>query len=212
MSLIYEKANQLLEVTDTEQTVWLPAPSRTTLQKLVVIREESSDSLSEVDDAFTVEVFNRDLVGSPIDVIAVEATDAGKCRVFLDGDPGLRVNDPLVIDGCDVAAYNTTHRVRAIEKVAGGFNITTNRDYTVRGTGGEAQLQIVNEEEDLYRVIDPITSANNVASFSGEAMFQNQDPRRHHGSSHERKIYFRFDSPGNYLLTMGFASNESLGS
>lgn len=212
MSLIYEKPNLEVVVEDPDLTYELPAPSRTEFQKLIAVREESTDSVSQVDDPFTVEVFNRAFVGPTVDVVAVERATNGKCRVFLDGDPKVKLNDPLVLDGCDVGAYNTTHRVKAIEKVAGGFRITTNRDYTVRGTGGTAQLSIVNEEEELYRVLLPQASSNNYVAYNADdgVMFENQDPRRHDGSSHERKIYLRFSVPGTYRVTLGFRSNESI--
>lgn len=212
MSLIYEKPNLSVVVEDALLTYAVPAPSRTELQKLIAIREESADSLSEIDDAFTVEVFNRAFLGPAVIVIAVENDGNDKCRVFLEGNPQLKVNDPLVVEGCDVAAYNTTHRVRSIEKVAGGYRLTTNRDFTSRGTGGVAQLSIVNEEQELYRVMATISSANNFAAYnSGDGvLFENQDPRRHDGSSHERKIYLRFSAAGTYLVTLGFRSNESL--
>jgi len=209
MSLIYEKPNQTVTVEDAELAYPLAAPSRVELQKLIAIREESADSISEVDDAFTVEAFSRALLGPAVSVIAVEQAANGKCLVFVDADPRLRVNDPLVVDGCDVTDYNTTHRVRAIEKVAGGYLLGTNRTYTSRGTGGTAQLAIVNEEEELYRVLAPLSSANNFAAYNGGVLFENQDPRRHDGSSHERKIYLRFSSPGVYLVTLGFRSNET---
>jgi hypothetical protein len=211
MSLIYEKPNLQVVVDDATLTYELPAPSRTELQKLVALREESMDSVSQVDDSFSVEVFNRAFAGPVIDVIAIERATNGKCRVFLDGDPKVKLHDPLVIEGSDVVAYNTTHRVKAIEKVAGGFRITTNRDYTVRGTGGTAQLSIVNEEEELYRVLNPQASSNNYVAYNADdgVMFENQDPRRHDGSSHERKIYLRFSSTGTYRVTLGFRSNES---
>lgn len=211
MSLIYEKPNLQVVVTDELLAYELPAPSRTDLQKIIAIREESADSFSEVDDAFSVEVFNRAFFGPVVNVIAVENDGNDKCRVFLDSNPKVKIGDPLSIDGCDVGAYNTTHRVRSIEKVAGGYNLVTNRDYTTRGTGGTAQLSIVNEEEELYRVLSPQSSSNNFVAYNADdgVLFENQDPRRHDGSSHERKIYLRFSSPGTYRVTLGFRSNES---
>lgn len=199
----YENPNQLVVVTDTAAVYPLPAPTRTELQKMVAVREGSNT-------AFTMELFSRALNGPAVNVIAVENA-GGKCRFLLETNPQVRLGDPLVVTGCDVVAYNTTHRVSQLERRNGGYSLLTDVNYTVHGTGGQAQLTIAAAEAELYRLVAAQNSTAGVLAYTPPLPlpFSNQDPRRHDGSSQERKIYLRFNAVASYRVTLTFRSDET---
>jgi hypothetical protein len=214
MSLPYERPNLEVVVTDESLLYELPGPSRTYLQKLLVVRDEGNESVSEPgNDSFSVEAFNRAFIGPVCNILAIEQSRTGnRCVLVLDANPKVRVGDPLDIDGNSETANDGMHRVTAIETSASGWRITTNRVYAT-GTGGTAQLNITGQYEELYRVLAPQASVDNVVIFNPDSgvLFENQDPRRHDGSSHERKIYLRFSLTGTYRVTLGFCGVEQQG-
>jgi hypothetical protein len=212
MSLTYEKTFSV-EAEDAEALVAVPAPSRTYLRKLVAIHDESDGSVSEAgDDAFTLDVFNRLLKSDPVDVVAVEQAPNGRCSIVLETPLKVKVGDPVSLDSNAEASYNVVHRVTQIVSAAGGQRLITNKDFTVFGAGGTARLDIEGTEQELYRVFSGQLEATGglVKQILDDGLlFENQDPRRHDGSSHERKIYLRFGAAGAYRVTLAFEGHES---
>ena len=211
MSLPYEKSNIPVVVAGPGDIHAFDVPNRVELEKLIVVGS----------GAFNIDVWNRAFATTAINIVAIEDDGNGFCRITLEGKLEVKEGDPVLVAGTDVAGYNTTHRVTSIAKhvrtaddnlgVPGTYRIVTDQSYTNNSFNGTAALNIVGSEQELYRVVATTAASSGAVSIldTDGIHYECQDPKKHDGSTSQRKFYIQFSAAGSYRVTLGFSSHES---
>lgn len=163
--------------------------------------------------AFNLNVYNRLFVSDTEDILTILDDGNTKCEIrFVADIRGLfKVDDEITVAGSSVGGYNTQHIVTSIS--GDGKTVVTDQAYSADGTGGTGKLDIQAAEQPLYKVIDQVAAASNLASWldTAGAPFVNLDPEPTlRQGMHRRKLYLGLSAAGTYRAVVGCVSADTV--
>lgn len=195
------QTDERITTTATNEVVAIPFPSRCEITKIAI----SSDQAAP-----TVNFYNRAFTMDPVDIKRMYQNDDGDLQIEFDESNGdrfeqVRVGDQVFVDGTSVGGYNSTQHV--VTEVIDAFNIVVATAYSADATGGTCELTIVSGEQNLYRVVPPLTLSSNIIEYypdsNGEdGLFINRDVVGNSNTGLNRFIYARFSAIGTYRVVI----------
>ena len=215
MGAMYEKTERVTTTTNPE-TVSIPFPGRCKIHEIAIVRVGGG--------AIDATLFNRQLVGSALDVDRITENDDGNIRIILSQglEQPLHDYDQVTLAAGDAGTYDGNHRVVG----TGKFYITTdgrptlvpNSDvrfqvqyidtdtaHSSDDTGGTMQLNIPAGDQVLYQTLPNLTGTGSVKALTNadtdEIEYVNRDPIGERNIGVNRKLWIVLvGTPATYLI------------
>lgn len=178
----------------------------TTTSEFVAVQFPDPAVITQVNVAstqatFTLTIYNREIVGSALDVSLIRDNGSGNCRIDMGEEHNYVVGDSIVVAGNSVGGYNTTHVVTAVLSTG---EIHTDQSYSANGAGGTATQTLPTTHRPAYEVLEATNGASNAIRFVGDRLFLSEQHDLRDANNPQAKLYLLIASAavGTYTISI----------